>query len=239
MTSLVRSLSVSACVVLTSATLAKATADGPDHLRVSGITEESVLNMRSAPSTDAPVVGRIPAGTDGLLSFGCVGGLSQSEWQTATDDERAAAQKSRWCLVGHDRTIAWSAGWFLSEGSEPDMISIGNRLINLAGSEWLLRDLAGEPAQAEAWIRFEQDGAALGNSGCNRFNGSYEAPPDRLSFGPIAMTRRACPGPESDTEFAFMGALDKTRRIAATHLLLSLFDEENALLATLTRRDAD
>lgn len=239
MTNLLRSLSVSACVVLTTATLAKATADGPDHLRVSGIAKESVLNMRSAPSTDAPVVGRTPSGTDGLLSFGCVGVLSQSEWQTATNDERAAAKKSRWCLVGHNRTIAWSAGWFLSEGSEPDTMNAGDRLTDLAGSEWLLRDLAGEPAQAEAWIRFEQDGTALGNSGCNRFNGSYEAPPDRLSFGPIAMTRRACLGPESDTEFAFMRALEKTHSIAATHLVLSLFDEENALLATLTRRDAE
>ncbi len=221
------------------ATTALATADGPDHLRVSDVAKESALNMRSAPSSDAPVVGRIPAGTDGLLSFGCVGGLSQSEWQTATDDERAAAEKTRWCLVGHDRTIAWSAGWFLSEGSEPDAVNAGDRLTDLAGSEWLLRDLAGEPAQAEAWIRFKQDGAALGNSGCNRFNGSYEASPVRLSFGPIAMTRRACPGPESDTEFAFMGALDKARRIAATRLVLSLFDEENALLATLMRRDAE
>ncbi len=239
MTSLVRALSISVCMVLTTATLAQATADGPDHLRVSGIAKGSALNMRTAPSTDAPVVGRIPAGTDGLLSFGCVGGLSPSEWQTATDDERAAAKRTRWCLVGHDRTIAWSAGWFLSEGSEPDKLNTGNRLTDLAGSEWLLRDLVGEPAQAEAWIHFEQDGTVFGNSGCNRFSGSYDSPPGRLSFGPIAMTRRACLGPESDTEFAFMGALDKTRRIAATQLVLSLFDEENALLATLTRRDAE
>lgn len=237
--SVARSFILSVCAAFMTATGAHATADGPDHLRVTGISGGSVLNMRSAPSADATVINRIPADTNGVVSFGCIGGISQADWAAATDAERAASQQTRWCLVGYDRAIGWSAGWFLSEGNDPDTLNAGDRLRGLAGSEWLLRDFAGNPAKAEAWVQFDQDGTAFGDSGCNRFTGSYEATPDQLSFGPLAMTRRACPGPETDTETAFMAALGKTQRIAATELLMSLFDEDDTLLATLTRRDGD
>ena len=232
-------LAVSCCLALVAATQLHATAGGPDHLMVTGVAEGDVLNMRMAPSTDATVIEGIPADTDGLLSFGCIGGLSLSEWQTASETERAASLKARWCLVAYDGVIGWSAGWFLNEGSFQDTTDAATRLNELAGSAWRLRETAGDPAQAEAWIQFDLDGRAFGSSGCNRFTGSYETMPERLSFGPLAMTRRACPGPESDTEAAFMLALGRTYRIAATNRVLSLFDEENVLLATLTRRPAD
>ena len=53
------------------------------------------------------------------------------------------------------------------------------------------------------------------------------------------MTRMACMGNEGDTEQAFMTALGQVETVVGTHLMLSLFDADNRLLATLTRRDAD
>ena len=56
-----------------------ATADGPDHYRVVGVSVNSVLNMRASPNTGAAVIGSIPANADGIANFGCIGGLTLSE----------------------------------------------------------------------------------------------------------------------------------------------------------------
>ncbi len=232
-------LSLLLCMAIMTATSLHATADGPDHLRVIGVSPESVLNMRSTPSNDGTVIHSIPADADGLLSFGCVGGLSPTDWQTASEADRAAARKTRWCLVGYDTHIGWSAGWFLGEGSGPDTAITGKKLDTLTGSEWVLRDLVTTPAKADAWIRFDKDGTALGSSGCNRFSGSVDTARGNLSFGPLAMTRRACPPAENETETAFMAALANTARTAASDRVLALFDQDNVLLATLTRREVD
>lgn len=227
------------CIFGMGALVAHATADGPDHYQVSGVMPGDVLNTRTGPSAQSAIVGQIPPDTDGLLSFGCVGGLSFDAWQSAGAEERAAGLKTRWCLVGYDRVIGWSAGWYLSEGGDPDAMNAGARRMDVAGTEWLLRDLAGVPAQAEAWLRFDGDGSAFGDSGCNRFSGPYQASPERLSFGALAMTKRACMGPKGEMEGAFMAALARTHRVAATDRVLALLDSDNRLMATLTRRDAD
>jgi heat shock protein HslJ len=78
-----------------------------------------------------------------------------------------------------------------------------------------------------------------GYSGCNRFNGRYAESPGKIEVGPLAMTRMACPPPMMEIEAAFSQSLEATRGMIATHLVLALFDVDNLLLATLTRRDAD
>ncbi len=218
---------------------AGATADGPDFYRIADIPAGQELAMLTQPDADAPSIGSVPADADGLANFGCVGGLDFAAWQKATEEERAAAAKARWCRVGYDRAIGWAPGRHLAEGSDTGAFRGGARLGNLAGSEWQLRDLAGEPALAEAWIGFEADGTAAGQGGCNRFTGGYTGAPGELSFAPLAATRMACPKPMMRTEADFFAALDATHEAVATQLLLALFDADGRLLATLTRRDAD
>jgi hypothetical protein len=64
-------------------------------------------------------VGRIPPNGDGIRNLGCEGGLSFTEWQAASEADRAAAARSRWCRVSFDGIEGWSAGRFLAEGSAP------------------------------------------------------------------------------------------------------------------------
>jgi heat shock protein HslJ len=227
------------CLACLVAITAHATADGPEHYRVTGVAAEDVLNMRAAPDASGALVGTIPHGGDGLLAFDCVGGLGLVEWENASEDEREAARKTRWCLVGYDRVIGWAAAWHLAEGNGPDNFRGGSWLTSLAGSEWVLRDIAGTPVGVEAWVGFKSNGTFLGNSACNRFNGSYTEDRGALTLGPVAMTRRACAGADGETESGFMQALSRVKRIAATHLLLALLDDEGTVLATLIRRDAD
>lgn len=175
---------------------AGATADGPDFYRVADVPAGRVMSMLAGPDADAPVVASVPADADGLANFGCVGGLDLAAWQAATEGERAAAAKTRWCRIGYDRSIGWAPGWQLAEGSDTGAFRGGARVGSLAASEWQLRDLAGEPAAAEAWIGFEDDGGAAGQGGCNRFAGGYEQVPGELRFSPLAATRMACPEPD-------------------------------------------
>lgn len=89
---------------------------GPDYYRVSGVSPGSVLNLRAGPSVEAAVLARIPAGATGLRNLGCEGGLSFAEWSAATEAEREAGRRRRWCRVEYRGTEGWAAGWFLVEG---------------------------------------------------------------------------------------------------------------------------
>ncbi len=206
---------------------------------MTGIPAGQELSILAQPDEDAPAIASVPGDADGLANFGCIGGLDLAAWQAATEEERAAAAQTRWCRIGYDRAIGWAPGPQLAEGSDTGAFRGGARLDGLAGSEWRLRDLAGQPAAAEAWIGFKADGAAAGQGGCNRFTGGYRQGPGTLGFTPLAATRMACPEPMMRTEADFFAALDATRDAVATHLLLALFDADGRLLATLTRRDAD
>lgn len=92
-------------------------ADGPDTFRVVGVSPGGNLNLRAEPSTGAEIVGQIPAGTDGLVNLGCEGGLSFAEWQVASEAERAASGRNRWCKVRFRGSEGYVAGRFLAEGT--------------------------------------------------------------------------------------------------------------------------
>ena len=216
-----------------------ATADGPDYYRVVDVTANNVLNMRASPNTSGIVIGAIPADAGGIANFGCIGGLTLTEYEAATATERAAARKTRWCKVGYDRIIGWAAGWFLAEGESGDSFRGGALLGSVAGSEWQVRDFAGKSADVETWIAFKADGTVVGNGGCNKFSGGYTENGRSLHFSPIAATRMACADPKMSVEMDLFKALDATREIVATHLVLALFDDTGILLATLNRRDWD
>ena len=141
--------------------------------------------------------------------------------------------------LAHCRKIASVHGRYLVEGAEPDAFNGGGRLTSLAGSEWQVRDFAGEAVAGEAWIAFKADGMVAGHSGCNRFNGGYTESPGKIDVGRLAMTRMACPSTMMEIETTFSQALEAARSMIATHLVLALFDADDLLLATLTRRDAD
>ena len=229
-----------ACLALVLPGLAHATADGPDYFQVVGVAKDDVLNMRASPNAKGTLIGEIPPDTDGITWYDCVGGLHYAEWAAATEAEREEARRKRWCLVGYDMTIGWSAGRFFGEGWEPVSFKGGAWLIELAGSEWGLRDFPGEPVETEAWIAFKPDGKAIGHGGCNRFSGSYEeSEGGKLSLGPVAATRMACVGPGGAVEARFFEVLEKTDSVVAAHLLMVLLDAENNILATFRRRDWD
>jgi heat shock protein HslJ len=64
-------------------------------------------------------------------------------------------------------------------------------------------------------------GRVQGHAGCNTFNGPYRAGGRQLAFGPLAMTRKACPG-TGDWEATLTAALTAADgyRVEGDRLLL-------------------
>ena len=110
--------------------------------------------------------------------------------------------------------------------------SAADRLSSLAGSEW------GFEQGSDTYIQFAEKDVS-GFSGCNRFRGTYTYVDGKLSFGPLAGTRMACPPEQMETERKILQLLEATKTAEATHKTLTLQDGTGATLATLNRRDFD
>ncbi len=79
-------------------------------------------------------------------------------------------------------------------------------------------------------LRFGDDGKVQGSAGCNRLTGAYTVAGAALKFGPLAVTRMACPA--MDLERRFLEALDATARWKIVAGALELSDAAGTPLAT-------
>ncbi len=80
-------------------------------------------------------------------------------------------------------------------------------------------------AEAKAIIKFTQDGEVQGYGGCNRFFGGYRLEGGRITFSPIASTRRYCEETMA-VEDAFFMALGKVTRLEVSGDGLTLLSED-------------
>jgi hypothetical protein len=176
-------------------TAAHAEADGPDFLRVTGVSEGSVLNVRSGPGLGHRTIGSLAFDADGIRNLGCEGGPTLAEWQAASPEEREAARKRRWCRIEHGGAVGWAAGWHLGEGSAPHAAFDLSVPADLVGPRWSLVFAPTGAAVGEAWIEFAADGAVHGKLGCNRFRGSAEVAGEEMRTSPLATTKMLCPEP--------------------------------------------
>lgn len=85
----------------------------------------------------------------------------------------------------------------------------------VAGADWEVTELAGQPAAEgaggrRATLAFDADSARAGGfSGCNRYGGSYTVTGSELRFGQLVMTKMACDR-GMELESGFMRALERT-----------------------------
>jgi heat shock protein HslJ len=111
----------------------------------------------------------------------------------------------------------------------------------LTSGEWSLVALAGQAAPLGAGDRpativfTPGTNRVAGFSGCNRAAGSYEMDGNRLTFGPMIMTRMACDkGMELEQRYAT--TMDSTRSYRLTADTLELMDAANTVIARFERR---
>ena len=160
--------------------------------------------------------------------------------QTSATVEHDDTRPARWRVrpVFVDGTQGpfseWSAFSFGSPTATPQPETSA-----LVGTAWQLTSLtAGQPALADvvARLEFREEGAAVGNSGCNGFSTTYTISGQTISFGAIAASRVFC-GPEIATqETAYFAALQ-----GASSFVLSgdqLFISYAGQFMTFARLDA-
>jgi heat shock protein HslJ len=81
-------------------------------------------------------------------------------------------------------------------------------------------------------ITFAKDGSVFGDSGCNRFTGSYKVKGDRITIGPLASTMMACPEPQMSAETTFLTRLQAAVSYHATSRVLKVFAPKDMIRFT-------
>jgi heat shock protein HslJ len=93
----------------------------------------------------------------------------------------------------------------------------------LQGTAWWVEDIAGKGVidRSHTTIKFLEEGKVSGDTGCNRYFGSYEITGETLTFGPLASTRRACAESLMNQEMAFLETMAQVSHwtVAQTGLL--------------------
>lgn len=102
--------------------LALAQAQGPEYFRVMGLQKDDNVNIRSQPSADSKIAGKIPKNADGVRNLGCKGGLTPKQWEKASAARKKEDQRTGWCEVEFDGVKGWVARRLLAEGTAPDLL---------------------------------------------------------------------------------------------------------------------
>ncbi|MGC8120669.1 META domain-containing protein [Marinobacter sp. VGCF2001] len=86
--------------------------------------------------------------------------------------------------------------------------------VSLAGSQWQVLEIDGEPviADSEVTLAFTEQGRVFGSSSCNRFNGGWHMQGEKLSFTHMAATKMACLDALMQQENRFLSLLGDVDR---------------------------
>ena len=109
---------------------------------------------------------------------------------------------------------------------------------DLAGSEWhpSFMSRAELPAGIKMQVEFQPDGQVTGNGGCNRFFGGYVISGTHIKIGPLASTRKGCPG-LIKLEATFFATLQAASSFEQTDTTLILLDAAGNTLAQFVRAE--
>jgi heat shock protein HslJ len=145
--------------------------------------------------------------------------MAQDQWlSTFLDSDPTYA------LNGNDLTL--TSGDFVITLSDREVVDPDQPLTNVT---WTLTSLISGDAVSSlpegvlATLLFHDDGTVDVQTGCNSGGGTYTVEGDRITFGPIALTRMACAGAAGAVETAVaavLGAGETTYTIDASTLTL-------------------
>jgi heat shock protein HslJ len=121
-------------------------------------------------------------------------------------------------------------------GTEP---AVTGTTLPLVGTQWILSAIVegtgsdasvrGVPAGVEAWLRLDENGFAVIRPGCNNGTMTYRVSGDTITFGPIALTKMACPGEPMEVEQAVLDVLDGMVTMSSQGSVLSLRSDDAGL----------
>jgi uncharacterized protein len=86
----------------------------PEYFRIVGVKKDDNVNVRRQPNADAKIVGKIPKDADAVKNLGCNrGGLSEKQWDKASEKRKQDALRRRWCQVEYNNVKGWVSARFL------------------------------------------------------------------------------------------------------------------------------
>ena len=102
----------------------------------------------------------------------------------------------------------------------------------LSATSWWVEDIAGKGVvdRSHTTIEFDGAGGVFGDSGCNRYFGTFTVNADEISFGPLAGTRKACAGALMDQETRFYRAMELSTSWEVAETGLLYLRDENAVV---------
>lgn len=164
----------------------------------------------------------VTVGPGTTTEMGCEKDLQQFEkaMGRAFNGELKAAVTGR----GDDRTLTLTT-------AEGDSIALtAQPPAPLTGTAWKVTGLvSGSTAtslpagtEGKAHLTFGKDGSVEGSLGCNSFHGKATVAGSTITFGPLASTRKMCPGPEMELESTLLGVLKGKTTYTIEHRSLSL-----------------
>jgi heat shock protein HslJ len=110
----------------------------------------------------------------------------------------------------------------------------------IVGSSWVAEDIGkkGVIDNARSFVRFDSAEMVSGSGGINRFGGNCTLIGDKLTFGPLRVTRLAGPPALMDQEAKFLNALAQVATFKLDEKdLLHLLDKDGKELVRLSRSD--
>lgn len=107
----------------------------------------------------------------------------------------------------------------------------------LTGINWIIESVkdAGTIDTGQTSLRIEPDGKAATTIGCNRMMGTATIDGGKITFGPMAATRMACPPPLMNQEQLYGAALEATRSYKFEDGMLLFVDENGAEVARFAK----
>lgn len=133
-----------------------------------------------------------------------------------------------------ERIVGELADQYWLEKQQPEQ-QPADQVLSLAG-KWQLTELLQKSVDADnkVFLQFDQAGRVSGYTGCNNLTGGYQLQGPRLSFTPLATTRKACL--QETIEPQLLDVLSKVDNISISGDELSLNRARMAPLARFTRQ---
>lgn len=114
-----------------------------------------------------------------------------------------------------------------------------DRVPAITDVSWLAEDInrGGVIDFAQTTLMIRHDGVVSGSGGCNRIMSKAVFRGRKLTFKPVAVTRKLCPPALMDQEQKFIAALGRTRSFQVVSGKLMLRDASGKTIARLARQD--
>lgn len=83
----------------------------------------------------------------------------------------------------------------------------------LAATAWVVEEVGGRAVldRKATALRFDAEGRVSGSTGCNNFTGNATIAAEKVTFSPLATTRRACEPEAMRQEQSFLRAMEAVR----------------------------